>query len=216
MAIGDPYATPEEFRSFKGANSAREDTMLLIQLRAVSRLLDQKLNQPYGFNRDADGSPSVAIYGPRDLPRPIADSTDISVKTAYAGSAIDWDAATALVLDSDYELTPTNPAPGYPWTGISLYGYGPTPDIIQIGSYRGRSQSQIRVRVEALHGWPAVPDAIKWATIELVSILRGEGIFATGRISELGGATIDSSPEARRLMRDLYRQFDPFGGVVIA
>ena len=217
MAIGDSYATPEEYRLFKGANSARDDVVLGIQLNAVSRLLDKRLNQPYGFNRDADGGPPVAVYGVRDVPRPIADTTDISVKTAYSGSAIDWADATALVLDSDYGLTPATPAPGFPYSGIELYGYGPQQSIINIGTYRGRSGlSQLRIRVEAIHGWPSVPDAIKWATIELVAMLRADSLFATGRISELGGATVDASPDARRLLRDLTRQFDPFGGVAFA
>lgn len=211
MAINDPYATPEEYRAFKGANSARDDVALEVQLRAVSRLLDQRLNQPYGFNKDADDAPSVAFYGVRDLPRPIADSTGMIVKTAYTGSAIDWDAATALVLDSDYELTPQSPAPGFPYTGIRLYGYGvSSPDIIMIGSYYGRSRSNLRARVEAIHGWPEVPDAIKWATIELTAMIRGEGIYATGRISELGVSTIDASPDARRLLADLSKTFNPF------
>lgn len=217
MAIGDAYATPEEFRQFKGANSGRDDVALDVQLKAVSRLLDRRLNQPYGFNKDATGSPSVAIYGVRDVPRPIASTTGIVVKSAYAGSAIDWTAATALVLDSDYELTPPSPAPGWPWTGIMLYGYASTSrDIIEIGSYRGRALSSLRVRVEAIHGWPSVPDEIKWATIEMTSILRGEGIFATGRISELGAGSIDASPDARRLLASLTKQFDPYGGVAFA
>lgn len=215
MAIGDPYASPEEYRQFKGANSARDDVVLGIQLNAVSRLLDKRLNQPYGFNLDSVAS--VAIYGVRDVPRPIANTTGISVKTAYSGSAIDWDDATALVLDTDYALTPATPAPGWPYTGIELYGYGPQQSILNIGTYRGRnSLSQLRVRVSALHGWPSVPDAIKWATIELVAMLRADSLFATGRISELGGATVDASPDARRLLRDLARQFDPFGGVGFA
>lgn len=211
MAVGNAYATPEEYRNFKGAHSGRDDNALESQLKAVSRLLDSKLNQPYGFNRDDDDAPSTFIYGPRDIPRPIVNSTGLVVKTAYAGGAIDWDDADALELDTDYELRPQTPAPGWPYTSIYLFSLSSRSSILDIGTYRGRNT---RARVTAVHGWPAVPDAIRWATIELTAILRAESPFATGRITELGAEAITASPQARALLGQLSQTYNPYPVVI--
>lgn len=94
---------------------------------------------------------------------------------------------TSLVLtSSDYELLPRNAALGpeaKPYTQVELTAWGAV--------YAWPRDA--RVRITGVWGWPAVPEAIKRATVELTAILRTESPRATRTITDLGQVTGMSS-----------------------
>lgn len=204
MANGDSYATVDDYYKVKDKKSQDDAGILEWQLVAVSRLLDLKLNQPYGFNQDA--VVTTRVYGPGDQIAPIASVTGLVVKTAATGAAIDWPSIAALVLDTDFELTPLNPRAGWPYTGISFFTSVPYDVVINPSTYRG---TNYRTQVTAIHGWPGVPEAIKDSTIRLTSILREESVFTTDRVQELDQA-VGVSLQARGLLKSLYEVYNPY------
>lgn len=204
MANGDSYCSVPEYRLAKGLQSGNDDLALEWQLAAVSRLLDLKLNQPYGFN--VDETVTTRIYGARDQIAPIASTVGLIIKAATGAFPLDWPATTALVADTDYELLPRNPRAGWPYTGINLLTTGPS--VISPSTYRGSVWgTSYRLQITALHGWPAVPEAIKESTIQLTAILRAESPFATDRIQELDQA-VGTSLQARGILKSLYELYN--------
>jgi hypothetical protein len=122
-----------------------------------------------------------------------AAPTQIRVDTAGNGTF-----ATTLTT-ADYELMPRNAARGpepWPFTQIALTPWG------RLGTF---SAGQ-RVEVTARFGWPAVPEAIRRATIHITAILRLETPRATKRIAELGD-TIETSHQAQNIVRQLTNQY---------
>ena len=62
------------------------------------------------------------------------------------------------------------------------------------------------IKVEAKHGWPAVPDGIKDAAITLTAMFRDESVYATMQMQQID-QTVQASPQARAIVRDLYQQY---------
>lgn len=203
MAVGDPYATVPQYRAFK--RSERDSLFLEWCLEAVSRVLDLKCSQPgNGFNKD--DTVTARVYGPRDQIHPIASTAGLVVKLS-SGVAINWAGITALVLDTGYELLPHNPAPGWPYTGISLLTSSPVTPIIDPVNYRS---SDYRLQVTAIHGWPSVPRAIQRACLELTAILEQSSIFLTNRVQEDATSVIEASPQGRAILKSLYEAYNPY------
>lgn len=192
MAIGDSYATEKEYRDLIGKTDPAEDAIILNDLKAVSRYLDGKLGR--FFSRDTSAVARVYVARSSDtLWVDDISATPTSIKIDQDGDG-DFADETALAA-TDYELLPLNadkePEPR-PWTQMRLTTWG------TIGSF---SEGE-RVQVTARFGWPAVPEAIRRATIHLTAILRLETPRATRRIPELGEA-IEASAEAQGIIRQL-------------
>lgn len=191
MAIGDAYATAEEYRSVIGMTGTGDDDDILRDLKAVSRYIEGKLGRH--FNKD--DSAVARIYVPRYTSRilrvdDLADDPD-SIKLDC-----DLDGTYEITLDSDdYELLPRNAdklPEARPWTQIRLTDWG---DYSQF-------TKDCRVEVTAKFGWPSVPEGVKRAVIHLTAILRLESARATRRVPELG-ETVETSPEAMSIVRQL-------------
>lgn len=193
MAIGDAYASVEEYRRVVKHSDDEDDAAIQSHLLAVSRYFERELGQ--FFTRDAtvvsrtyvgDGSRCLRVDN-------ISTTTGlvIAIDEDDDGSFAD---ETALV-STDYELRPLNADQGpevKPWTEVYL------PSWSNYGAWpRGH-----RVQVTARFGWPAVPRAIWSAVIEMTAIWRGESPRSTGRMSELD-ETVAMSPLAMSLVRRL-------------
>lgn len=193
MAIGDAYATAAEYRTAIGRTDAGDDAQILLDLNAISRFLEGKLER--FFNKDTAAvartyipSENVSSLRVDDL---AAAPTSILVDDDFDG---EFDDETALA-SSDYELRPLNADKGpeaRPFTRIALTPWGGRAMF-----YKG-----IRVQVTAQWGWPAVPQAIKTATIHLCAILRLETPRATKRVVELD-TVMEASPDAQSIIRQL-------------
>lgn len=207
MAISDAYATVSELKAFKPRFSSDDDAALGSGLKAIARYLDRKLNWPSGFNKD--GTATTRVYpgsGGRVLmlTHSVASLAGIQVKVndSYDG---DFAGETALaagvyglrgeggVLDPDKGPEPR------PWTQLYLPGW----------STKGEWTKDYRVQVTAIHGWPAVPEAIHFANMELLLIIRGESTFSTDRIQEMD-SVVSTSPQARAILKGLSEVYNRY------
>ena len=209
MAIGDAYATAAEYRAAVDRTDAADDAIIGRDLTALSRYLDWKLNQRAGFQKDA--AVTVRVYegdGTRRLLLrfSIASATGLIV-TRDTDADGDFADETALTSNTDFELRPLD-ADKYPearpWTELYIPSWAPT-----YGTwYEGE-----RVQVTAIHGWPAVPAAIKSGTIWLTSIVRIESPYATQQIQELD-QLVQASPQARSILNGLMQSYNHYPVVV--
>jgi|SRR5690554_699755 len=176
MPVANSYATAEEYRNSIEMTDTGKDTDIIRDLEAVSRHIDSRMSR--FFIKDTE--PVTRTYV---VP---ATSTSLWVDDIAEIESIEVDGAVI----EDYELWPYNA------------DKGPEPrPYMKIISPTGFCRGQ-RVKVTAKFGWPAVPAAIKSATIQLTAILRLESPRATRRIEELG-STIEASPDAQSIIRQL-------------
>ncbi len=196
MALSDAYATAAEYRAAIGMSDTTQDVAILKDLKAISRYIDGKVGR--FFTKDtADVARHyyVKATGPQlwvdDL-----SAAPTSIKTGYAAGSYE----TTLEA-TDYELWPLNaaaePEPR-PFTRIKLSASG------SLGCFTAGD----RVEITGKFGWPAVPEAVRRATIDLAGILRLETARATRRIPELGDI-IEASPDAVHIVRqllDIYKR----------
>lgn len=186
------YATVEDYRAFIGKNTLDADATILQNLTTASRWWDRKLKRPFGFGLVAapvartfyvhragvgGGSPSLFVDE-------FATQTGLTV--SIAGEEVD---------DAGYVALPANaqqmPEPE-PFDELRR---------LSLGWPLGEP-----VTVTARWGWPAVPSAIRDATIEWTAIWRGESPAATGRVNELDQVQ-DFSPYHLSQLKRLTNQY---------
>jgi hypothetical protein len=206
VAIGDAYATAAEYRAHKRGSLTGDDTEILIALKAMSRLIERRTGRTStGFNVDA--ADIKRTFYPVELSEDERTLSIAPLSAAPTTIKIDTDGdglfndETALAA-TDYELLPADALLGpeaRPYTEVRLASWG---------TYATWPQ-KLRVEVDGLWGWPALPAAIKLATIELAAIYRIETPRATSQISEIG-ATVETSGEAQAIIQRLIRAYrDP-------
>ena len=216
MAITDAYATAAEYRGVIDKDNTAEDAEVLVDLTAISRYIERKLNR--FFNKDA--SDATRLYVPRatgvpsrpdwaesenpwkygGLSRVLYTDDIVSVTTIKIDEDRDGSFADETALAAaDYELTPRNAADGpepSPYTAIELTTWGS----------KNAYTPGARVEVVGIFGWPAVPAAIKSACIHLTAILRLETPRASRTVSDIG-AVVETSQEGSMIINDLLRHY---------
>jgi hypothetical protein len=197
LALTDAYATAAEYRTITGTSGTTDnnsDANILRDLKAVSRLIERRTGR--FFNMDAAALARIFYAresGPHLYVDDIASLTNFAIKvdTDGDGSFADETAFAA----ADYELrpltAPLGPEPR-PWTEIYLPSW-------TTQSYWNISD---RIEVTAIWGWPAVPDAIKDAAVQLTAILRLQSPRATNRVNEMGDV-LSTSRQARDIIDQL-------------
>ncbi|OGT26066.1 MAG: hypothetical protein A2Z17_06870 [Gammaproteobacteria bacterium RBG_16_66_13] len=166
-AVTDPYAVALDYRARVGKTGTGSDTDILAQLTAVSRYLDLRLRR--FFTQDAavvtrlyDGNGEARLW----LPDDIATSTGLVVTVDLDGDYSFAD-ETALTIDTDFWLGPENADKGSeprPWEYLDVH-----PSSGQLSIWPDQQRA---IQVTAKFGWPAVPAAIKEATISITRQLR--------------------------------------------
>lgn len=198
MAIADAYATAAQYRETINKSLTADDTEVLRQLTSISRMIERECGRI--FNKDA--AATVRLYTPSDCELLEVDDlvSVTSIKVDVDGD-LDFTTDDALTVSTDYELLPLNAATGAepePYTQIRRVdeAWPGTTSIVN-----GRT-AYSRVRVEGIHGWPAVPGPIVEATIWLTAILRLETPRATSRIDE-AGTVVGTSRSADQIIERL-------------
>lgn len=187
MALTDAYATPAEYRAQIEKSDSGDDTEILRNLTAVSRLIERETGRT--FNKDATAT--VRIYTPTDRRLLEVDDIGGAVTSVTVDDDDDRDFDgddSSLTATSQYELWPLNAATGpepEPYTQIYRADLD-WPGTLNVGT---GSTRYYRVRVEAIYGWPSVPAPIKEACIWLTAILRLESPRSTQRMDEVGITT---------------------------
>lgn len=164
MALGDPYVSLTELKSYLGIEASDEtkNTALQFALDGATREIEDHCERQ--FNKEAAASQRLFKAGdPYDIEvDDFYDTTGFILETDpnYSGSFSQvWTA-------SDYELTPENGivggVPGFPFWEIAAVGGLRFPC-----HYPGRRR--LTVRVTALWGWAEVPKVIRTACFQLAT-----------------------------------------------
>jgi len=160
MAITNGYATLADVKSGFRIQDSVDDTLLELSIEAASREIDGYCERVF-YNAGT----ATRVYIPTDTF--YTETDDIisvtTLKTSSTGESFD----TTWSASGDYQLEPLN--------GISggLIGH-PATRIRAIGSYlfplwspKNVNSHEATVQVVGVFGWPAVPTAIRQATIIL-------------------------------------------------
>lgn len=200
MAKSDAYATAAEYRARLSKTDTSEDAEILLDLTAVSRYLERLPSIGRDFNLDA--AVTTRLYWPERQTKKIwvediglSAGFEVKVDEDQDGSFADETAWAS----TDYQLWPLNADKGpeaKAWTAIVV------PPWSSKGAFYGAP-----VQVTARHGWPAVPEAIKAATVHLTGILRLESPRATERVPEGVEGAFATSKRARSIVADLVRSY---------
>lgn len=191
MSRLDAYATVQEYRANKAKLSGDDDGSLASELLATSRFIDDATGHREGFGVDeANVIRYYQSFGAYVLD--IGDLVSVSLVEELLGTT--W----TTVAASAYNLKPYNASrEGWPYRQIERTSVIWPPRQIPNGP---------RVRITGKWGWPAVPDAIKSACIELTAILRIESGRATGRVDE-AGQVLNVSRAARDIVGQLLASY---------
>lgn len=206
MAIGDPYADADDYRDYWRVTDSdaapNRDVDIERALIACSRLIDKKTQRH--FSVDTADQTRVFIADPLapdltwlEIDDLSATPTSVTIDEDNDGSFAD---DTALASDN-FELWPINAALGpeaRPFTSLKLTRWG--------DKQRLTSSFPNRVQIVGLWGWPAVPEAVKQACIELAGIVRLQSPRATQEVQSVD-AVVQTSPDGQRIIRDLVAAY---------
>lgn len=147
------YATLTEVKAALRITDSMDNALLEAAIDAASRWVDGWCGREF---EQASGT-STRDYIPSGRMEPLIVDDLTSVVSIKIDEDLDRSFVTTL-NEIDYQLEPVNAISfgnAYPYTRIRPQedGYWPT------------SFSRATVRVEATYGWPAVPDAVREATI---------------------------------------------------
>lgn len=203
MPVSDAYADAATYRALIRRNDNVDDTVILDDLKAVSRYLDRKLGR--FFTKDA-AAVARAYYGEGRLGDngrklyvdDIASTTGLAIKVdADADGLFSDETAWA---STDYQLLPLDANRGpepRPWTAIYV------PSWSSKGAFGRRSH----IEVTAEFGWPAVPLAIARATCHLTAIVRMDSPRALSGIGQDVESILDQLPDGQRIVAQLSRGY---------
>lgn len=212
-AVTDAYATKADYKSVTSKTTTADDALIDEALIAVSRYIDRKTGR--FFTKDA-AVVARDYYGPHH--GPVYPEAENPWKFAKGGRLLhiaDLAAAPEIIQTddngdgtlettpwaaSDYQLMPLNADKGAearPWTTLFVPEWS-----TKMGWPAGRL-----IRITAVWGWPAVPKAVKHATIQLAGILLLESPRATSRIAEGFDGAIETSREGQRIVRELLTHY---------
>jgi len=191
MTITNGYTDLTTFKAYMGITVSTLDSQCESAVNAASRLVDGYCQRRFWL----DGSAVARTFMPKsltclDLEDDIGSTSSFTLKTDASGDGTfetTWAAA-------DYQLLPVNAATASPeakpWTAIRAVGTKTFPWLVNTWLTR-----LDRVQVTALWGWPAVPDAVRQATlIKAARLFRrkdspegvaGFGDFGPVRLSRL-------------------------------
>jgi hypothetical protein len=175
------YATLAEFRAYLKLPASTEDTeaedaaIYSPAIEAASRVIDSSCSRQFGFTDDGEEEPEAAVATFSYLPFYLTREAQwcISVDDLFSTDDLEVD-GTAYDATVHRFLPLNAPDKGRPYTYLVLLS--------------GSFVASTPVEVTALFGWPAVPDAIKNATLLQASriVKRRDAPFGVAGSPEMG------------------------------
>jgi hypothetical protein len=184
--VANEYATRNELKTWVQVSDDQDDTVLDLALTAASRWVESYCRRRFYLDEAAQAlelggtTDDVLLFVDDDGRAHEVGSTDgLVVKTDDDGSG-----AFATTWASDeYELLPRNAPAAWPearpYTALRALGRSwPAP-------HTGATSRPLRVQLTAKYGWPAVPAAVKEATLyQAAALFKGryspEGVASFG------------------------------------
>jgi len=201
--VSDPYVTLPEYKARVSMTNTDHDEELKVQLEAACNFIFHECGDRF-FTKDAavvtrlfDGNGLTRLYV-----ADIASLTGLVVKVDLDGDFAFTSAGETLTIGTHFWAGPANAALGpepRPYTFL---------DIVPWNGYVSAWPEQLRsVQVTAVFGWPAVPAAIKEATVDLVRKLRD--IQASGAAEALQNIDMAMQMAGRQsfIFQDMRRQY---------
>lgn len=203
MPVTDAYATPGEYRARVTKTDAGDDTTVIIPLlAAVSRLIDRETGRFYS----QDAAAVVRLYDGNGLDRlyvdDIATLTGLVVKVDLEADFDFTGTGETLTRDTHYFVGPANAGLGSEAAPYRFLEIVPNNAVLGVWPEQPRS-----VQVTAQFGWPAVPGAIKEATVLIAREMRDlEESGMTLALENIDQA-INLSRQAFSIMQRLKREY---------
>ena len=206
-AVTDAYATAAEYRELfvEGSTDTSKDVLYGDVLSGISRIVEQEVGE--FFTKDAAVLQRVFVPGCADSLEPLLRVDNIASITGFEikvdedqdGSFADetaW-ATGDYQLRRDGDLNPDKGPEPKPWNEIWIPPW----------STKARSwKPDYPVQVTLIFGWPAVPAAVKQATLQLAGIVLMDSDRATTRINELQ-QVLSTSHSAQSIIGRLQRAY---------
>ena len=202
VTVGRYYCSAEELKSRLRIGGTRDDSEIALAIAAATRAVDGYCDRY--FYRAAD----IRTYIPDDIYSVCTDDfvSVTTLGTDPAGNTPQGNPFPITWAATDFQPWPYNPGNlGEPWpfTRIKAVGSKTFPWVIPQILMR-----QDRVQLTAVYGWPAVPQAVRTATLiaasELLRMKDAPG-GAEGP-GEFAFATIPESPRIRQLLAPYVRR----------
>jgi hypothetical protein len=203
----EAYASVAFYRSRSDKIEDSEDSIIADDLIAMTRLIDMRVFGQGSANRfTKDSSPqsrifvpriSDILYGPFHRSRLEVDDL-VSVSTIAIDENFTGTFSKTLAA-GDYELLPLN----------ALQGGEPRPyrqiHLTEWGTYGGWIPGS-RIRITGIWGWPAIPQPVVRACVELTRLLRLATPRATSTMTDFG-TVVGQSAQARNIIDELVSNY---------
>jgi hypothetical protein len=202
MAITDPYATVEEYKARIGKSSAGDDEALLEILKAISRLIDRECGRFFG----QDAAVVVRLYDGNGQSRLYIDdvvtTTALVVKVDLDGD-YDFDGADeTLTVGTHFWLGPANADKGPEAMPFRYLEIVPNNGWLSLWPTQARA-----VQITAKFGWPAVPGAIREATVMIThEIADVQKAGPSAALQDIDSA-VRLSPTAFSIVQRIKREY---------
>ena len=191
MAITNGYASLNETKSALRITDSVDDSLLEMAIESASRLIDGYAGRQFF----SSGTATRYFTADDDF---VCEIDDISSSNITLVTALDADAVFDTTWDTtDYQLEPLNAVlDGQAW---------PYTRIRAVGDYLWPiSGGEALVKLTAVFGWPAVPIAVKQATIIQASRIfkRLDSPLGVAGFGDLGVMRVSSSldPDVAQLV----------------
>lgn len=196
MALGDPYATLPELKSYLKITDAADDAELNDALASASKGIEDFCHRQF----NSAGAVSARTYHPDSHCMVEVDdfstTAGLVVKTAAGNDGVfgtTW-------LAADYQLEPLNGVvdgrPGWPYWKIG-----------SVGSRTFRCVNRATVEVTANWGWAAVPSPVKQACLIIAAetFKLKDAPFGVAGFGEFGAVRVRDNPMVMRKLQPYAR-----------
>ncbi len=191
----EAYASVAFYRSRSDKIDDSEDSVIADDLLAISRLIDARVFGAGSSNRfTRDSSSNARIFMPRYGGYDLGIDALVSLSEIAIDETFD-NTFSKVLTTADYELLPRNALQGgeaKPYTQIQATLWGSQQVFIP----------RARVRVTGIWGWPAIPQPVVRACVELTRLLRLSTPRATSTITDFG-TVVGQSAQARNIIDEL-------------
>jgi hypothetical protein len=200
MAITNGYCTLAEVKAALRITDNIDDTLLENAVEAASRRIDGECSRRFYIDATTSARTYAANRSAFVFVDDIATTTGLVVKVddTFSGSY-----STTLAVGTDYQTEPTNAAAqNEPITMLRSLNAG----------FPVEGNGRALIEVTAKWGWPAIPDAIREATVLLAArqFKRLDSPLGVAGFGDLGAIVV------RRIDPDVAAMVAPFKTFVVA
>lgn len=194
------YCSLSDLKAALRLTDTVDDALLGDAITSASRWVDGYCERDFAV---AAGT-AVRDYVPTARYEPLLIEDATAIVEVRIDDDLDYGFATVLVADVDYQAEPKNAEAGglaWPYTRLLPFedGYWPI-----------QTPGRATVRVKATYGWPAVPSAVKHATLLQASRLfaRLDSPLGVAGFGDLGAMRVSArvDPDVEMLLQP-YRRF---------